>query len=131
MRHRRRFLAATLIIALAVVLASLAFGPAPAQPRTYVWKVQSAFPVSDYPHRSLLELAKSIDQMSGGRLKIEPLPVGSVVGPTVDESLDSASRQPSSTSAGATQPLLSGVHLLHTWSAAQGLPMPCSSMYAQ
>ena len=80
MRHRRRFLAATLIIALAVVLASLVFGPAPAQPRTYVWKVQSAFPVSDYPHRSLLELAKSIDQMSGGRLKIEPLPVGSVVG---------------------------------------------------
>ena len=80
MRHRRWFLASLPVVALAVVLASLAAPPVPAQPRTYVWKVQSAFPVTDYPHRSLLELAKSIEQMSGGRLKIEPLPVGSVVG---------------------------------------------------
>ena len=80
MRQRRRFLVAALIVALVAVLASLAAPPAPAQPRTFVWKVQSAFPVTDYPHRSLLELAKSIEQMSGGRLKIEPLPVGAVVG---------------------------------------------------
>jgi len=80
MRQRSWFLAATMIVALLVVLASLAPAPAPAQPRTFVWKVQSAFPVTDYPHRSLLELARSIEQMSGGRLKIEPLPVGAVVG---------------------------------------------------
>jgi hypothetical protein len=36
--------------------------------------------VTDYRHRSLVELAKSIEQMSGGRLKIEALSVGSVVG---------------------------------------------------
>jgi TRAP-type mannitol/chloroaromatic compound transport system substrate-binding protein len=52
------------------LLASLAAPPAPAQPRTFTWKVQSSFPVTDYPHRSLLEISKSIDQMSGGRLKI-------------------------------------------------------------
>jgi TRAP-type mannitol/chloroaromatic compound transport system substrate-binding protein len=79
MRARTLLAPATAIVAL-LVLASLAQTPAPAQPRTFVWKVQSSFPVTDYPHRSLVELAKSIEQMSGGRLKIEPLPVGAVVG---------------------------------------------------
>jgi TRAP-type mannitol/chloroaromatic compound transport system substrate-binding protein len=80
MRLRNWFAVAAAIVALLTVLAALTPAPAPAQARTFVWKVQSAFPVTDYPHRSLVELAKSIDQMSGGRLKIEPLPVGSVVG---------------------------------------------------
>jgi TRAP-type mannitol/chloroaromatic compound transport system substrate-binding protein len=79
MRARKWFALATAIVAL-LVLASLTQTPAPAQPRTFVWKVQSSFPVTDYPHRSLVELAKSIEQMSGGRLKIETLPVGAVVG---------------------------------------------------
>jgi TRAP-type mannitol/chloroaromatic compound transport system substrate-binding protein len=68
------------LVALLAVVAALSPAPAPAQARTFAWKVQSAFPVTDYPHRSLVELAKSIEQMSGGRLKIEALPVGSVVG---------------------------------------------------
>jgi TRAP-type mannitol/chloroaromatic compound transport system substrate-binding protein len=68
------------IAALVTLVAALAAPPVPAQSRTFVWKVQSAFPVTDYPHRSLVELAKSIDQMSAGRLKIEALPVGAVVG---------------------------------------------------
>jgi TRAP-type mannitol/chloroaromatic compound transport system substrate-binding protein len=68
------------LVALLAVVAALSPASAPAQARTFVWKVQSAFPVTDYPHRSLVELAKSIEQMSGGRLKIEALPVGSVVG---------------------------------------------------
>ena len=80
MRPRRWFLLLTVLIAVLAVLTSLMAPPAPAQSRTFTWKVQSAFPVTDYPHRSLLELAKSIEQMSGGRLKIEPLPVGAVVG---------------------------------------------------
>jgi TRAP-type mannitol/chloroaromatic compound transport system substrate-binding protein len=80
MRLRTWFAVAAAIVALLTVLATLTPAPAPAQARTFTWKVQSAFPVSDYPHRSLVELAKSIEQMSGGRLKIEPLPVGSVVG---------------------------------------------------
>ena len=72
MRARNWFALTTAIVAL-LVLASLAQTPAPAQPRTFVWKVQSSFPITDYPHRSLVELAKSIDQMSGGRLKIEQI----------------------------------------------------------
>src|ERR671925_203154 len=78
MSLRTRFAAVATVVALLAVLTSL--GSAPAQPRTFSWKVQSSFPVTDYPHRSLVELAKSIEQMSGGRLKIEPLAVGSVVG---------------------------------------------------
>jgi TRAP-type mannitol/chloroaromatic compound transport system substrate-binding protein len=78
MSLRTRVAAVAAVVVVLAVLASL--GPAPAQSRTYSWKVQSSFPVTDYPHRSLIELAKSIEQMSGGRLKIEPLPVGSVVG---------------------------------------------------
>ena len=80
MNQRKWLVVAAVIVALVAVLASLTASPTPAQPRTFTWKVQSSFPVTDYPHRSLLEIAKSIDQMSGGRLKIEPLPVGAVVG---------------------------------------------------
>ena len=80
MNQRKWLAVAVVIVALVAVLASLTAPPAPAQPRTFVWKVQSSFPVTDYPHRSLVEIARSIDQMSGGRLKIEPLPVGAVVG---------------------------------------------------
>jgi TRAP-type mannitol/chloroaromatic compound transport system substrate-binding protein len=78
MRQRTWLTLAVVVVAVVVVLASLA--AAPAQPKTFVWKVQSSFPITDYPHRSLIEVAKSIEQMSGGRLKIEPLPVGAVVG---------------------------------------------------
>jgi TRAP-type mannitol/chloroaromatic compound transport system substrate-binding protein len=80
MRVRHRFVVGAAVVALVAVVAWLVPAPAPAQSRTFVWKVQSSFPVTDYPHRSLIELAKSIEQMSGGRLKIETLPVGSVVG---------------------------------------------------
>src|SRR5512134_3285829 len=91
MRHRTWLVVAVVIVALVAVLASLSTPPAPAQPRTFVWKVQSSFPVTDYPHRSLLEIAKSIDQMSGGRLKFETLPVGAVVG--FFEVLDAVNRE--------------------------------------
>ena len=80
MRQRTWMAVSAAIVAFLTILAWLAAPPAPAQSRTFVWKVQSAFPVTDYPHRSLLELAKSIEEMSGGRLKFQTLPVGSVVG---------------------------------------------------
>jgi TRAP-type mannitol/chloroaromatic compound transport system substrate-binding protein len=80
MRLRRWFAPVLAIVAMLMVVAVLFAPSAPAQSRTFVWKVQSAFPVTDYPHRSLIELAKSIEQMSGGRLKIEAVPVGAVVG---------------------------------------------------
>jgi TRAP-type mannitol/chloroaromatic compound transport system substrate-binding protein len=80
MKQRTWLITFVMMVTAVAVLASLMAPPAPAQPRTFSWKVQSSFPVTDYPHRSLVELAKSIDQMSAGRLKIEPLPVGAVVG---------------------------------------------------
>jgi TRAP-type mannitol/chloroaromatic compound transport system substrate-binding protein len=80
MNQRKSLVTVVVLVALVAVVASLSAPPAPAQPRTFAWKVQSSFPATDYPHRSLVEIAKSIDQMSGGRLKIEPLPVGAVVG---------------------------------------------------
>ena len=77
---RRVFLVTAIVLSLTAALGSLLVPLAPAQSRTFVWKVQSAFPATDYPHRSLIELAKSIEQMSAGRLKIEAMPVGTVVG---------------------------------------------------
>ncbi|MBS3969860.1 MAG: TRAP transporter substrate-binding protein [Clostridia bacterium] len=53
-----------------------------AQPgKVYRWQLQSAVPVGD-PHMDILRmLASDIEKMSGGRLIIEPLPAGAVVGP--------------------------------------------------
>jgi TRAP-type mannitol/chloroaromatic compound transport system substrate-binding protein len=80
MRQRTLLIVATILATVLAVVVTLTAPPVPAQSKTFVWKVQSAFPVTDYPHRSLVELAKSVDQMSGGRLKFEALPVGAVVG---------------------------------------------------
>jgi TRAP-type mannitol/chloroaromatic compound transport system substrate-binding protein len=44
-----------------------------------VWKVQSSFPAVAPAHISLVELAKKVEEMSGGRLKWEILPAGAIV----------------------------------------------------
>jgi TRAP-type mannitol/chloroaromatic compound transport system substrate-binding protein len=54
-------------------------GAASAQQR-FVWKVQSAWPASNLLHISAVELAKSIEEMSGGRLKWDMMAAGTVVG---------------------------------------------------
>jgi TRAP-type mannitol/chloroaromatic compound transport system substrate-binding protein len=54
-------------------------GSASAQQR-FVWKVQSAWPASNLLHISAVELAKSIEEMSGGRLKWDMMAAGTVVG---------------------------------------------------
>ncbi len=54
-------------------------GAASAQQR-FTWKVQSAWPASNLLHISAVELAKSIEEMSGGRLKWEMMAAGTVVG---------------------------------------------------
>jgi TRAP-type mannitol/chloroaromatic compound transport system substrate-binding protein len=45
-----------------------------------VWKVQSGFATRDELHVSFVDWAKKVDEMSGGRLKIDVLPSGAVVG---------------------------------------------------
>jgi TRAP-type mannitol/chloroaromatic compound transport system substrate-binding protein len=64
-------------------------GPAVAQQR-FVWKVQSAWPATNLLHVSAVELAKIIEEMSGGRLKWEMSAAGTVVG--AFEVLDAVNR---------------------------------------
>ncbi len=52
-----------------------------AQTKTIVWKGQSHCPAANPIHICALRAAKNIEIMSGGRLKWELLPVGSVVPP--------------------------------------------------
>jgi TRAP-type mannitol/chloroaromatic compound transport system substrate-binding protein len=64
-------------------------GSAVAQQR-FVWKVQSAWPATNLLHVSAVELAKMIEEMSGGRLKWEMSAAGTVVG--AFEVLDAVNR---------------------------------------
>jgi TRAP-type mannitol/chloroaromatic compound transport system substrate-binding protein len=65
-------------VVMAAVLLAMS-GLAEAQ-RPITWKLQSAIPAGN-PHMDLLtRLVSNVDKMSGGRLKIEVLPSGAVVG---------------------------------------------------
>jgi TRAP-type mannitol/chloroaromatic compound transport system substrate-binding protein len=83
MTSSRRLLLAWLAFAVPVlVLAAVLWhgpGTAIAQQR-FVWKVQSAWPASNLLHISAVELGKSIEEMSGGRLKWEMMAAGTIVG---------------------------------------------------
>ncbi|HSN92083.1 MAG TPA: twin-arginine translocation signal domain-containing protein, partial [Anaeromyxobacteraceae bacterium] len=43
------------------------------------WRWQSTWPTKDIFHEYALDYAKKVNDMSGGRLKIEVLPAGAVV----------------------------------------------------
>lgn len=45
-----------------------------------VWKMQSGWPSRDFFHESAIALSSKISEMSGGRIKIDLLPAGAVVG---------------------------------------------------
>ena len=79
MRFRR--LARSLAAAAAVsALALAAFGAgAPAEAQTRTLKLQSTWPQANLLQESVAAFAKSVDDMSGGRLKIEVSPAGQVV----------------------------------------------------
>jgi TRAP-type mannitol/chloroaromatic compound transport system substrate-binding protein len=66
-------------LALAAAVAWRGPSPAGAQ-QPIVWKVQSAWPAANLLHKSAEELAKMVEEMSGGRLKWEMMPAGTVVG---------------------------------------------------
>ena len=64
-----------------ILAAVLWHGPhSAAAQQKFVWKVQSAWPASNLLHISAVELAKMIEEMSGGRLKWEMSAAGTVVG---------------------------------------------------
>ena len=72
----------SLSLALLALAAAVAWrGPSPAgAQQPIVWKVQSAWPAANLLHKSAEELAKMVEEMSGGRLKWEMMPAGTVVG---------------------------------------------------
>lgn len=45
-----------------------------------VWKMQSGWPTRDFFHVSAVELTKKITEMTGGRIRVDLLPAGAVVG---------------------------------------------------
>jgi len=59
-----------------------AMGPVRASAQqTITLKVQSGIPPKDIFHEQFVSLAKKIEELSGGRVKIDVLPTGAVVGP--------------------------------------------------
>ena len=64
--------------------------PALAQPKTITLKIESPVPVSSVLFENFKMFAERVEKMSGGRLKIETLPAGAIVG--AFEILDAASR---------------------------------------
>lgn len=77
-------------LALGVVGWYIAAPPAMAQTKPIVWKLQSTWPTGNLLQKSVHELANMIEEMSGGRLKIEVLPAGAIVG--AFEVLDAVNR---------------------------------------
>ncbi len=65
--------------ALLLLAGVIVWSPAGAQ-QPIVWKVQSAWPAANLLHISAVELAKMIEEMSGGRLRWEMMAAGTVVG---------------------------------------------------
>jgi TRAP-type mannitol/chloroaromatic compound transport system substrate-binding protein len=73
---RRRFLAAT--AAATAGAASLGF-PMVSRAAITTLRFQSTWPTKDIFHEYALDFAKKVNEMSGGRLKIDVLPAGAVV----------------------------------------------------
>lgn len=70
---RRRFLLATAAGAAAVAM------PQVSRAQTAVWRFQSAWPLRDIFHEFARDYANKIEEMTGGRLKLDVLAGGSVV----------------------------------------------------
>ncbi len=75
-KSRRRFLAGA--AASAAGAATLSF-PMVSRAQTVSMRFQSTWPTKDIFHEYALDYAKKVNDMSGGRLKIEVLPAGAVV----------------------------------------------------
>jgi TRAP-type mannitol/chloroaromatic compound transport system substrate-binding protein len=74
---RRKFLAGAAVAATGAAIAAPRLVYAQAAPITLRW--QSTWPAKDIFHEYALDYAKKVNDMSGGRLKIEVLPSGAVV----------------------------------------------------
>jgi TRAP-type mannitol/chloroaromatic compound transport system substrate-binding protein len=63
----------------AAVAAGAMSVPMVSQAQTITWRFQSTWPAKDIFHEFALDYAKKINDMAGGRLRIEVLPAGAVV----------------------------------------------------
>lgn len=69
-----------LILSAVLLISGLFFSiSVEAQTTSFKWKVQSGAPAADFRFVNIKDLAEKIDEMSGGRLKIEPLGAGAIV----------------------------------------------------
>ncbi|MBM4348961.1 MAG: hypothetical protein FJ106_03635, partial [Deltaproteobacteria bacterium] len=57
----------------------LVFTPKTTEAQTISWKMQTTWPAGIALHRSAVGLAKRIEEMSGGRIKIDIVPAGAIV----------------------------------------------------
>ena len=55
------------------------FTPGTIEAATITWKMQTTWPSGMGLHTSAVDLAKRIEEMSGGRLKIDIMPAGAIV----------------------------------------------------
>ena len=80
-------------VALAIAMTAaicLGFFGSPAQAQEYTLKIQASWPSGLMAYENLEMLAETVDKVSGGRLKIEHLPAGAIVG--AFEVLDATNR---------------------------------------
>lgn len=62
-----------------VGIGALVFTPKTTDAQTITWKMQTTWPAGMALHTSAVALGKRIEEMTGGRLKIEVLPAGAIV----------------------------------------------------
>jgi TRAP-type mannitol/chloroaromatic compound transport system substrate-binding protein len=74
---RRKFLKGGALAATAA--AGTIAMPQVSRAQTVTWKYQSTWPTKDIFHEFAVDYAKKVNDMTGGRLKLEVLPAGSVV----------------------------------------------------
>jgi len=69
----------TRALSITSVLGGLMLGTTTADAQTKTLKIQASWPLSSTQYENLVDLAKRIDQITSGRVKIEPMPAGQVV----------------------------------------------------
>jgi TRAP-type mannitol/chloroaromatic compound transport system substrate-binding protein len=68
------------LVVFLLLVAAFVPPPAPAQAQQTVLRIGASWPAGAFVYQNLLMFKDRVDKMSGGRVKVEPLPAGSVVG---------------------------------------------------
>lgn len=79
LRLRATRAARSTAVAIAAAVLGLASAEAQTPPKTISWKLQSTWPQANLLQGSPANIAKTVDEMSSGRLKIEVSPAGQIV----------------------------------------------------